>query len=516
MRRMRTLQGKLILAFLLVIGLCLVPTSAVAAVIVRNYQGQEELDHLARIGAPITAALTGRTLSQQGQLPSSEDVRALVSQLDPSNIRILIIDESGIVRADSAETLTGKPLRLPQSQFTPQESRGSPWVPVYKNRLKIPDGELLGAAIFNIGKRPLRGGPNSITTSPPATQLGPYVIVAEPWRSIGDAWGVIGGRLRSVLLVALLVAIFLAFALSQSLTSRLRLLTHAAHAIAKGDFKNADSLSFHRRYGDEVDNLADAFRVMATNVARTQQSQRDFVSNVSHELKTPLTSIQGFSQAIVDGTVEAGDEQRELAGIILHESQRMIHLVERTLELARLESGGKPLQSTRFVVSEFVSNLGRRYARIAQTKDVTISWASHGTTTLEADVGQIEQVLINLLDNALQYTNAGGTVTLEASQTRRPGVMFVVRDNGQGIPEGDIPRLFERFYQVDRARAGPDNHVGLGLAIVQEIVEIHGGDIVVESSVGRGTEIRVTIPDGTIASIAASSGQRTLQRLPHQ
>jgi signal transduction histidine kinase len=257
-----------------------------------------------------------------------------------------------------------------------------------------------------------------------------------------------------------------------------------------------------------VGELAAAFQTMATNVSRAQQAERDLVANVSHELKTPLTSIQGFSQAMLDGTVTSEGDYQDLALIIQQESQRMRRLVEQMLELSRLEAGTQPLDLGPVRVDEFIENIGKRYARLGEAKGVMVRWGAPSAVTLQADAGRLEQVLVNLLDNALQYTDAGGTISLFAQQAQPSGVSFVVRDTGHGIPEADVPRLFERFYQVERSRTGQGRHVGLGLAIVREIVDAHHGRIGVESAVGRGTTVTVTIPQAGSGRIVPDAGKQ--------
>ncbi len=265
--------------------------------------------------------------------------------------------------------------------------------------------------------------------------------------------------------------------------------------MASGDYDRAMRLASIRRSNDEIGELANAFQTMATNVGRAQQAQRDLVANVSHELKTPLTSIQGFSQAMIDGTVTSESENQELAQIIQQESQRMRRLVEQMLELSRLESGTVHLDLAPTRIDELVENVGKRYARLGEAKGVAVRWATPPNLVLNADAGRLEQLLVNLLDNALQYTDAGGNVALIVQSARPNRVEFTIQDTGRGIPPDDVPRLFERFYQVERSRSGQGKHVGLGLAIVHEIVEGHQGQIRVESTVGVGTSITVSIPN---------------------
>lgn len=496
---MRTIGAKLILAFLAVIAVSLVPASLAAGKVIRDYQRQDALERLAVLGQTVTSASVGPRFAQ---LTPAEIVSVFNEQKN-GDVLIAITDGRGVVQADSTGKYVGKEWSVPEARAEPHSG---PMRPAYKGQLTAPDGQEYGVAAFRIDRRPRPGSPPPNTAATAPADATAVVIVAMPWDAINSVWAMTGNRLKIIVLVASLLAILLAYVLSRSLTSRLRTLTEGAHAMARGDYARATRLASVGG-GDEVGELAAAFGTMATSVARAQQAQRDLVANVSHELKTPLTSIQGFSQAMSDGTVSDVVEYRELAQIIQQESQRMRRLVEQMLELSRLESGTVPLDLACVRVDEFVENIGKRYARLAEARGVAVQWGAPGGLTVTADGGRLEQVLVNLLDNALQYTDSGGTVTLVAQAAQPGGASFVVRDTGRGIPAEDVPRLFERFYQVERARAGQGRHVGLGLAIVREIVDAHHGRIAVESAVGVGTTVTVTIPNAADARDRAGAAK---------
>ena len=491
---MRTIRGKLTLAFLVIIAVCLIPTSAGAAYVIRYYQRQDALERLSSYGQTIAGAALARPFSQ---LSPSEIVN-LFSEQRNSGTLVVFTDARGVVQADSDNKYVGTTWPVPAS--TRPETRGA-LRPEYTGKATAPDGTVKAVAEYRIERRFRPPGLSQTGGGAPA-EIAPttsYVIVAVPWSAISDAWGVVGTRLRWIVIAALLASVLIAFVLSRSLTSRLRTLTNGAHAMANGDYDRAMRLASVRASNDEIGELANAFQTMATNVARADRAQRDLVANVSHELKTPLTSIQGFSQAMIDGTVTDEAEYQELAQIIEQESQRMRRLVEQMLELSRLESGTVQLELAPLRVDELVANIGKRYARLAEAKGVTVRWGAPGDLILTADAGRIEQVLVNLIDNALQYTDTGGRVSLFAQAARPNRVEFIVQDTGRGIPGEDVPRLFERFYQVERSRTGQGKHVGLGLAIVREIVEAHLGQIAVQSDLGVGTTITVTVPNVAVA-----------------
>lgn len=502
---MYTIRGKLSLAFLLIIAVCLIPTSAAAAYVIRYYQQQDAIERLSSFGQTVAGAASARQFSQ---FTPAEIVNIFNAQKS-SNVRILYTDARGVIQADSENKYVGTVWPVSANQ---PEVGTPPLHPAYQGRFTAPDGVSLAVATYRVERRRLPGSGAPATGVPADQQAATsFIIVAVPWNALSDAWSVIIGRLKWFVIAALLVSVFVAFVLSRSLTSRLQTLTQGANAMASGDYDRAMRLAKVRSSNDEIGDLANAFQTMATNVARVQQAQRELVANVSHELKTPLTSIQGFSQAMIDGTVTSDTEYQDLAQIIQQESQRMRRLVEQMLELSRLESGTVRLDVAPLRVDELVENVGKRYARLGEAKGVTVRWASPHNLVMNADAGRLEQVLVNLLDNALEYTNTGGQVTMSVQATRPNRFEFVIEDTGRGIPPDDVPRLFERFYQVERSRTGQGKHVGLGLAIVREIVDGHHGEIAVHSRVGAGTTIVVTIPQ-TVGPAARADVFRPVEK----
>jgi two-component system phosphate regulon sensor histidine kinase PhoR len=228
---------------------------------------------------------------------------------------------------------------------------------------------------------------------------------------------------------------------------------------------------------------------------------RDFVANVSHELKTPLTSIRGFADAIVDGTARGQAEQGRAAGVIRDEALRMTRMVEQLLDLSRIESGQVAMARNPVQVEPLLRACVEQLSPVAQEKGVLLACDCPPVPPLPGDGDRLAQVVTNLLDNALQHTPAGGKVTATAqvvAESSAPGaprfVEVAVTDTGEGIPADELERVFERFYQVDKSRARTRAGAGLGLAISRGIVEAHGGRIWAESVVGLGTRFVVRLP----------------------
>jgi len=217
--------------------------------------------------------------------------------------------------------------------------------------------------------------------------------------------------------------------------------------------------------------------------------RRDFVANVSHELLTPLTSIKGFAETLLEGALEDAENARRFIGIIDQEAGRLIRLINDLLDLSRLEAEGVQIKKQAVelgpVVNRVISLLASAAAKAGVTLEADLP---KDLPPVEANPDQIAQVLTNLLDNSLKYTPAGGKVGVTAEE-KATQVMVTVWDTGIGIPRKDLARIFERFYRVDKDRSRATGGTGLGLAIVKHIVEAHGGRTWAESEVGKGTKI---------------------------
>jgi signal transduction histidine kinase len=245
----------------------------------------------------------------------------------------------------------------------------------------------------------------------------------------------------------------------------------------------------------EVRHLARAFNEMTAQVQQSQQSQRDFVANVSHELKTPLTSIQGFAQAILDGTVRSPEELANAAGVIDSEAGRMHRLVLDLLALARMDAGTAAFVMAPVDMNALLEAVGRKFAPLAEAAGIDLR-VEPGVLTnrVVGDADRLMQVLSNLVDNAIKFTPEGGLVTL-SSEEGENWIRIHIVDSGTGIADADQQRIFERFYQVDKARPGGTGRgVGLGLAISRQIMLAHAGDITLTSEPGEGSHFVVKLP----------------------
>jgi two-component system phosphate regulon sensor histidine kinase PhoR len=239
--------------------------------------------------------------------------------------------------------------------------------------------------------------------------------------------------------------------------------------------------------------LANEFNLMAERVQTAYELQRDFTANVSHELRTPLTSIEGFSQALLDGTSQGETERLRSIQIINEESTRLVRVLRDLLMLSQIDSGEVKPEMRYVDLVDLLRKLENLYAGRSQDSRVTlkVDTPPFGLTAY-TDRDRLERVLTNLLDNAMKYTGEGGTVVLSAA-TELDAVHISVADNGPGIEEDLVPRIFDRFYRV-RSRSRSSTGAGLGLAICKELVESLGGRIWVSSVRGQGTTFTVSLP----------------------
>ncbi|WP_243386470.1 ATP-binding protein [Bacillus kexueae] len=231
-----------------------------------------------------------------------------------------------------------------------------------------------------------------------------------------------------------------------------------------------------------------------TEERRLDKLRKDFIANVSHELRTPISMLQGYSEAILDDIPTSDEERKEIVQVIYDESLRMGRLVNDLLDLARMEAGHISLNYESLSLQPFIEKVIRKFYKPAKEKniDLSVTWENE-VKEAHFDPDRIEQVLTNLIDNALRHTNSGGFVKLTIQKTET-GLKMDVQDSGSGIREEDLPFVFERFYKADKARTRGRSGTGLGLAIAKNIVDAHNGNIHVHSKLNEGTTFSIYLP----------------------
>jgi two-component system, OmpR family, sensor kinase len=478
-----SLRTRLLLSYALVIITCIAIIFVALVILLRDAPTQKRLAAgRLSLEAGVVARLL-RTPLQNGVTPE-QLVGRLQNLSDRTVSRILLINQqSGQVLGDTDGTLTGtnlfslnRPQRVNNILSGEFDDGGQHWL--------YATGSLLNLS-----------GPIEVAAAIPYDATSPFrdPVFLELLRPL-----LIAGVL------ALAVSIVLAIIVTRSVTKPMQHVAQAAQKITAGDYDQSVPVEGSREFKE----LANDFNQMTQKVRDTQQSQRDFLANVTHELKTPLTSIQGFAQAIQDGAASEPEAVRKSAAIIHDEAARMNRLVMDLLELARIESGQIVMRSEPVQIDLVLRGVIDRLALRAQSSGVNVQTEiASDMPAIVGDGDRLAQVFSNLIDNALQHTPSGGKIVVTArsisgsSAVKRgtprvlEGVEITVADTGSGIPPEDLSRIFERFYQIDKSRArSKEGSLGLGLAIVKEIVTAHGGTIHAESIVGLGTKFVVWLP----------------------
>ena len=283
-------------------------------------------------------------------------------------------------------------------------------------------------------------------------------------------------------------------------------MNHAVKCYSRGDFSTRIPVEGK----DEAAELGKSLNEMAEQLRGLEETRRSFVANVSHELRSPLTSMKGFLEAMQDGTIPE-ESFPEYIGIVLNETRRMVTLVNDLLDLARIESGTIQLHYEVFDINELIRRTLLTFeARLIENEmEMEVRFAQEQCSVF-ADSAQIGQVLRNLIDNAIKYSPKGRSLFVSTYSMRKT-VYVTVRDNGIGIPQEDVPHVFDRFYKVEKAHTpAPQMGSGLGLSIVKRIIEQHGQSITVRSARGRGTQFTFTLERASAIKRVSDGGKRNV------
>ena len=287
------------------------------------------------------------------------------------------------------------------------------------------------------------------------------------------------------------IAFVLIYISSRSMSKPLQEMNEAAKVIASGDFEKRIEVNSI----DEVGQLAESFNNMARSLDEQEKTRREFIANISHDLRSPLTSIIGFLQAIKDGTIPHERQERYIT-IILDECIRLSKLANDLLDISKFQViDDIEVFKEDFDINELIRNIIIQFEHKAKSKDIALSISfANDKDMVRADYDKIKRVFYNLLDNAFKFTPDGGSIKVETS-VKDKKVYVSVKDNGLGIKEEDKNRIFERFYKADSSRGKDKSGSGLGLAIVREFIRAHNEKIMVNSEEGKGSEFIFTLSE---------------------
>ena len=317
-----------------------------------------------------------------------------------------------------------------------------------------------------------------------------YILIQTAAQTVHAAYKDMVWQTALAAIGVFMFAAAVVFFVAQQITRPLTVMAKAAGQMARGDFEARAP----EEGGKEIEELSRSFNQMAAQLSTLEQSRRDFVANVSHELRSPITSIKGFAQGMLDDTIPP-EMHKQYLQVVVDETQRLAKLINNLLNLSRMENEEKSLAYSHFDLNEMIRRV--LISRMTQIDDkgleIEVNFADD-SCFVHADADQIQQVVINLLDNAVKYTPSQGTVTL-TTREEADRVVMRIKDNGVGIPAADAPYIFDRFYKVDKAHT-VGKGTGLGLAICKRIMERHNQQIRLVSGEG-GAEFEITLEKGT-------------------
>lgn len=286
------------------------------------------------------------------------------------------------------------------------------------------------------------------------------------------------------------LATIMSFIFARYLVTPLERVIQATQSIAKGNYKSR--VTSNRK--DEVGDLCLAVNEMANELEKMEQIRRDLVSNVAHELATPLTNIGGYLRAMNDGTIEYGDEMKETLVLLESETDRLSNLVGDVRALYWVDSPKKNLELEKTDLNKLIKEVVKNMRPKFESKSLKLETnLEEDLPSVNVDRDRLVQVVMNLLANAIAYTSDGGQIAVSTG-IKNDEALISIKDDGRGISEEDLPYIFERFYRVDKSRSRKTGGTGVGLTIVKDLVEAHGGRMDVKSVLGKGSEFFVYLP----------------------
>jgi signal transduction histidine kinase len=288
-------------------------------------------------------------------------------------------------------------------------------------------------------------------------------------------------------IISVCLTIVIIVILSNALTKPLIGMKEATSRMSHGDY----SVSLPKTGKDELGDLANSIQLLAQQLDYLTKERNDFLASISHELRTPLTYIKGYTDIIHKRNLPREDQEKYLK-IILEETTRLSNLIKELFELAKFDENSFIIQKQQIELREFLSKIEQKLLPAFHEKNISLHVSCPDEVFLMADPVRLEQIFLNLLDNALKYSQSGSKTNLSVEK-KGLNLIITVSDNGKGIPKEDIPHIFDRFYRVDKSRTRALGGSGLGLSIVKELVQAHNGTISVQSEENVGTEFEIIL-----------------------
>jgi len=321
------------------------------------------------------------------------------------------------------------------------------------------------------------------------TEIVGAVYIITPLEQLQTTINAIKRQFLYIFIISIVLASLISYFLSQGFSRPLKEINNAALEISKGNYETRIDLHSSR----EIKELGDTINNLAKQLSRVEQIRREFIANVSHEMRTPLSYLRGYTEIMLDGLAESEEDKEKYLNIILEETVRLKNMVDEILQLSQMEAGFIELKRAPFSMEALIRRTIDKLLPIASKRNITIKFINMADDVLIAfgDENRIMQVMINLLNNAIKHSYDYSNILISAYR-QNENIYVCVRDFGEGIPEEDLPFIWHRFYTVDKSKS--EEKTGLGLAIVKLIINAHGTEINVNSVYGEGTEFCFYLP----------------------
>ena len=501
----KTIFSKMIVIFLLILGIAFAVTGVMMNVFLDNYLTEEKATALEDASSYVNLIfknfLVNMDTSNSSSVAKAQNAfnNYLIQQGNSLRSIIWMTDANGVVFQSNWS--------MPQSLANKYKGKnGNIKLPLDTQFSKLASSETTVREVGNF---------NGLFKDPIFTSDPAYAISGDIWLTVGRSFKYTGSDNKDVMVLvfmstpvkevgvartqvfryflmsmgaAITIAVILIYIFSLRLSHPLKQIKSAASRIASGEFEKRLDI----KTKDEIGDLARTFDQMAVALQNIEEMRRGFVANVSHELRTPMTSIRGFVDGILDGTIPP-EKQSHYLTIVRDETIRLNRLVNDLLDLARMEAGEVKLNITVWDINELVRKCVIKLETLLLNKGLTVDADfEEEDLPVKADSDSIERVVYNLMHNAIKFTPAGGKISI-VTRKRRDKAEISIKDTGIGIDRDDLDMIWDRFYKADKSRGRDKTGTGLGLAIVRNIINEHGQDVWVESKPGEGTAFTFTL-----------------------
>ncbi|HEY9061710.1 MAG TPA: ATP-binding protein [Pseudobacteroides sp.] len=465
---MKTIFSKLLTNFILTIVICLAIAGISLSFVIRNYISEQKENELV-LKAQVIAQSTKHFFVKN---ENPHDYINTINHLD-SNLgtEVWAVDENGIVIAAAAEHLNCEGSKLSSAELKEMQSGRLTVSNGYSEYFKDP---VIRVTTPIIDKNKVIGA----------------VIVYSPVKGIDEATRRLVFMMIFAAIISLSIALIFCIYTSKKIAKPVQKMAEASMEVADGNKFTHVPISTEFK---EFNQLAGSFNHMLERIEQNEKRMKDFVGNVSHELKSPLTSIKGFIEALIDGKGKTAERTQKFLSIMDKEANRLIKLIDDLLILCKADSIVK-VEPQKINIIKLIQEVITNFEVNAHQKLVSFKLdCASKLLYAKVEPHSLKQIMINLLDNAIKYSPENSQILVTVSPNSNE-VEISITDRGPGIPEEDIPNIWDRFYRVDKARSRETGGTGLGLAIVKELIDKNGGEISVKSNIGKGTTFKFKLP----------------------